>query len=56
MAAVKVRMLDMWTSSFHGDASDLILLLEEDGGKKNREALLPWASGRITVQLHLDVC
>ena len=27
-------MLDLWTSSFQGDASDLILLLEEDGEKK----------------------
>ena len=29
VATVTVRVLDVWTSSFHGEARDVVLLLEQ---------------------------
>ena len=56
MAAFKVGVLGVWTSSFQGDAGNLALLLEEAGGGrlgKCPSALLD--SGEDHSQ-HLDPC
>lgn len=45
MAAVKVGVLFMWTSLFQGDTSDLILSLEENGGKRQRKCGFPGLPG-----------
>lgn len=45
MATVKVGMLSMWTSLFQGDASDLILLLEENRGKRQGKCGFPRLPG-----------
>lgn len=45
MAAVKVGMLFMWISLFREDASDLILLLEENEGKRQGKCYFPGLPG-----------
>lgn len=37
--ATKARMSDLYTSSFQGDTSDLVLLLEQAGGRRQGRCL-----------------
>lgn len=49
MAAFKVGVLGVWTSSFQGDAGNLALLLEEAGGGGGWGSALQlfWTLGKI---------
>lgn len=36
VAALEVRALDVWTTSFQGEDGDLVLLLKQEGGRRQR--------------------
>lgn len=54
MAAMEFEVLDVWTSSFQGDADDLFLLLEQARGRSLGKCSLALpGSGKASSQ-HLD--